>query len=480
VIISTRFPALMLAAALACSQPAIEVVGGKGGPGGGNGGGSGNGTGGKNGGNGTGGAFNVNFGDGGVADGSVPNPLGEANACVTEAHQAMRVPVDLLLLLDISGSMEESAGGTQSKWTAMHDALVTFIKDPMSTGLGVGLETFPPPSKKCATNGECVGGYCEEKGVCNPPNLVATTEVACNDNGLMCALDNCTKYGICAKSGLRCVGMCAAGEVCNPRPKFCVIPDAGCDANAYQTPIVAVADLPGAGPALETAMAGIVPQGTTPTTPAVTGALTHLRTRATANPDRKQVLVLATDGLPTECTGRNSLIQAQTALRTGNMGAPAIPTYVIGIFGSNQITRAQPALEDLATAGGTMTPFTLTAGGTDLSQRFLAAINEIRGATLGCEFNIPKPNTGGALDYDKVNVQLNVSGGTERLGYAGSMAGCDPMRGGWYYDADPKMGGVPTHVVLCEASCQKVKMPGNTSVTTSVDLQFGCKTEVIK
>src|SRR4051812_30882986 len=119
VIISTRFLALTLAAGLACSQPAIEVVGGKGGPSGGDGGGSGNGTGGKSGGNGTGGAFNVSFGDGGVADASAPNPLGEGNACVTEAHQAMRVPVDLLLLLDISGSMEESAGGTQSKWTAM-------------------------------------------------------------------------------------------------------------------------------------------------------------------------------------------------------------------------------------------------------------------------------------------------------------------------------------------------------------------------
>jgi len=340
----------------------------------------------------------------------------------------------------------------------------------------VGMETFPPPSKKCNADGDCGTGYCEEKGVCGLPAQVATTEAACNDNRIECTglETTCTKYGICAKSGLRCVGNCAGGDACNPRPKFCVVVDAGCDATAYQTPIVPIADLPGAVPALETAMAGIVPQGTTPTTPAVTGALAHLRARVMAQPDRKQVLVLATDGLPTECLGRNSLIQAQMALQTGSMGTPAIPTYVIGIFGSNQITRAQPALNDLAGAGGTMTPFTLTTGN-DLNQKFLAAINQIRGATLGCEFAIPKPAMGGTLNYDQVNVQVNnAGGGFERLGYTGSMAGCDPMHGGWYYDSDPKTT-TPTHVVLCEASCKNANMVG-----VSVDVKLGCKTEVIK
>jgi len=479
VIISNRFLAMALATGLACTQPAIESAGGKSGgkgEGGDGGNGSGNGSGGKSG-NGAG-APNVSYPDASTADPGPSNPLGEMGACAGMLFAAKRVPVDLLLLLDISGSMEESAGtgaGAQSKWTAVHDALLTFVKDPMSAGLGVGMETFPPPSKKCNADGDCGTGYCEEKGVCNPPNLVATTEVACNDNRIDCPIGGaaCTKYGICAKSGLRCVGTCTGGEACNPRPKFCVIVDAGCDATAYQNPIVPIGDLPAAVAALEPAMNGIVPQGTTPTTPAVTGALAHLRARAMAHPDRKQVLVLATDGLPTECAGRNSLFQAQMALEAGSMGTPAIPTYVIGIFGSNQITRAQPALEDLATSGGTMMPFTLMTGN-DLNQRFLAAINQIRGATLGCEFAIPKPAMG-TLNYDMVNVQVNLpGGGAQRLGYAGSMAGCDPMRGGWYYDSDPKTTA-PTHVVLCEASCKNANMVG-----VSVDVKLGCKTEVIK
>jgi len=478
VITPNRLFVPMLAAAwLACSPPAIQSAGGnKGNPGGADGGNTGNG--GKGGG--TGVPPNVNFGDGGVSDAPPnANPIGEGLACAAEMHTGKPVPVDLLLLIDISGSMEESAGapvvaGTQSKWTAMRDALVTFTKDPMSAGLGVGMLTFPPPSKKCATAGDCGGGYCEEKGVCGAPASVATTEPACNDNGIECTnLADCTKYGICARSGLRCVGTCAGGEACNPRPKFCVVANAGCAAGVYETPVVPIADLPGVAPTLEAALKDIVPQGTTPTTPAVTGALAHLRARAMANPDRKQVLVLATDGMPTECAPNNSLFQANMALQNGAMGTPAIPTYVVGIFSSSQIARAQMGLNGFAMAGGTGMPFTLTTG-VDLSARFLAAINQIRGAALGCDFMIPKPKPGDMLDFEKLNVRVTTAAGKEDLFYVGSAAMCDPMRGGWYYDTDPKMSD-PTRVLLCDASCKKVKAGG-----ASVDLLVGCKTIVIK
>jgi len=50
---------------------------------------------------------------------------------------------------------------------------------------------------------------------------------------------------------------------------------------------------------------------------------------------------------------------------------------------------------------------------------------------------------------------------------------CDPMKGGWYYDTDPKVTA-PTRVILCDTTCQKVKASG-----TSVDLKVGCKTNII-
>jgi hypothetical protein len=267
-----------------------------------------------------------------------------------------------------------------------------------------------------------------------------------------------------------------AGDTCMPRPNFCIDGnDASCPVALYENPVVPIGDLPMNAGALEMSLAGIVPQGTTPTTPAVKGAMTQLRARAMANPNRKAVLVLATDGLPTQCGFMNTEQTAVAAIAEGQMGMPAIPTYVIGVFGQNQLPRSQPALNRMATAGGTGMPFALTATN-DLTQRFLDAINQIRGTALGCEFAIPKPGVGMHLDYNKVNVRVtedNAGGGgrlAKDLLYVGSADKCDPATGGWYYDADPKMAE-PTRVLLCESSCQKVKMVG-----ISVDLRVGCTT----
>jgi Mg-chelatase subunit ChlD len=485
--VSTRkslfFIALLATVSVACASPQIEKAG-TGGKRGGTGGNSGSGgdEGGSSGSHGSDGPdFNVNFGDAGVTEvGAVSDPGGDNRSCAGELHEGKLVPLDLLLLLDISGSMEEQAG-TQSKWRAVRDAFTTFIEDPKSAGLGVGLETFPPPSKTCAKDADCGAGTCEEKGVCNTPANVATTQPACDAaKQTMCddQVNACTKYGICAQSGLRCptVGMACAGgaaDLCGARPKFCVMPMAGCDAMAYQTPIVAIADLPGALPALEKAMAGIVPEGTTPTTQAVTGALAQLRARAMMNPNRKPVLVLATDGLPNspDCNTDNTINAAALELRTAAMAMPGISTYVIGIFGANQSAQSMTQLGQLATAGGTDMPFLLTTGGTDLRQQFLDKLNTIRGTALGCEFTIPQPNAGNHLNYNELNVRVKSAGGAEDLIYVGSAKACDATKGGWYYDMDP-MVAEPTRVLLCDASCKKVKMTAG----VSVDLRVGCKT----
>jgi hypothetical protein len=153
------------------------------------------------------------------------------------------------------------------------------------------------------------------------------------------------------------------------------------------------------------------------------------------------------------------------------MGGASIPTYVIGVFAQSELTRANQALMQLATAGGTMTPFVLTAG-QDLGQRFIDTLNQIRGQALGCEFMIPMPKAG-VIDYKKVNVRWTGAAGSEDLVYVGTADKCDPARGGWHYDVDPATG-TPTRVRLCEASCKKVK--GETA--GRVELLFGCVTKI--
>ena len=377
--------------------------------------------------------------------------------------------------------MEESAG-PKSKWMSVRNAIESFVADPQSAGLGVGLETFPVPSKLCQKDGECGGGkeICGRKGACSPPAKVATVQAACFAVSPVCiAGQPCTPFGLCSQSGLRCahVGqLCAggmAGDVCMARARYCTdVKEATCATDLYQTPIVPVAELPGVRPEIERALVAIVPDGGTPTTPAVRGALAYLRARAAANAARKQVLVLATDGMPSLCAP-NSVDTAAAVLSAAQTANPSVPTYVVGVFSAEQLVQARPALEQLATAGGTTAPPVLTTGA-DLTQQFIDAINQIRGSALSCEFTIPVPSSG-TIDYDKVNVRLSTAAGNEDLAYVGSADRCDPARGGWYYDVDPR-AGTPSRVLICETSCRKVKG----TIGLSVGLRFGCKTIVIQ
>jgi len=461
-----------------CHPPPIQKAGGASG---GEGGASGSpgGTGGKA----ADPDFTVKFPDGGAPDGAGDGAPGKGEeSCAGELRESRLVPVDLLFLLDTSGSMEERAGD-KSKWRSVRDAMESFIRDPQSAGLNVGLETFPDQLKPCQSDGACGGGgeYCGRKGACAPPGEVANVEPACYGPSPVC-IDGapCTPFGLCALTGLRCANMgqnCPgglAGNTCVARPRFCtdLMRGVTCPATLYQTPMVPIGELPGARPALEEALATIVPEGGTPTTPAVQGALAHLRARATADSTRRQLLVLATDGMPSMCAP-NTVDTAAAALAAARTANPSIPTYVIGVFSPAQLMRAQPALDQLATAGGTSTPFVLMTGA-DLTQRFIDAVNQIRVAAAGCEFTIPRPGTG-AIDYEKVNVRVTTAAGNEDLVYVGSADRCDATRGGWYYDVDPK-AGTPTRVLICEANCRKVKI----TVGLSVNLRYGCKTIVIQ
>ncbi|MEJ7734696.1 MAG: vWA domain-containing protein [Polyangiaceae bacterium] len=66
--------------------------------------------------------------------------------CVLTSKKAEPVPLDLILLIDRSGSM----AGT--KWTGTTEALTEFINDPASAGISAGLVFFPSlqvPSATC-------------------------------------------------------------------------------------------------------------------------------------------------------------------------------------------------------------------------------------------------------------------------------------------------------------------------------------------
>ena len=74
-----------------------------------------------------------------AATGGVSEP---EKSCAAQAFTPQKVPVDMHILVDSSLSMDLPAGN-QSKWDRAIRALNTFITDPKSAGLGVGLTFFP-------------------------------------------------------------------------------------------------------------------------------------------------------------------------------------------------------------------------------------------------------------------------------------------------------------------------------------------------
>ena len=205
-------------------------------------------------------------------------------------------------------------------------------------------------------------------------------------------------------------------------------------------------------------------------TAAVEGALVALRAHALTHLERRAGLVLATDGLPTGCPP-NDVDTVSAALTAARTASPPLSTHVIGVFPEADVATSRPALERFAAAGGTGEPFVLTARD-DLADRFLAALAQIRGQALACEFPIPRPTTG-VLDYGKVNVRFTGTAGPEELVFVDSPSRCHPTSGGWYYDVSPQMG-MPNRVVVCEATCRRIRL----EASGVVDVNVGCTTRI--
>ena len=62
--------------------------------------------------------------------------------CHAESREGKGLPIDFYFVVDKSTSMGNDAG-MQSRWSAMTNALNTFVRSPSSAGLGAGLNFFP-------------------------------------------------------------------------------------------------------------------------------------------------------------------------------------------------------------------------------------------------------------------------------------------------------------------------------------------------
>jgi hypothetical protein len=469
-------------ALVACNGPTVQPVSG--------GGGSDN--------PGKGGAGGSSAPTGGLPPDQLPDagrqlPPAQGPTCAAEVHAAERLPVDLLLLVDVSGSMDELSG-TQSKWQLSRAALGAFVKDPGSAGLGVGLSFFPSKTieemKACTADQDCAGisdpiaGACRLEGFCFAAGVPLLTNRLCSpraaSNPFNCPAGlTCKPRGRCPQSGGPCVEggeACPGGAAdrCVTTPGSCRTVDEGCNVTAFGRLDLDVGDLPGHAGAVIAALAAREPDGATPMALGVDSALAALFARQKAQPQRRPVLVLATDGQPSGCGPGQSVPAVETLLQKARLAAPSIATYVVGVFAPEEIAEAQPALERFAVAGGTRMPFIL-ATGADLSQRLLAALTEIRQQTVACDYGIPRPQMG-TIDFDRVNVRTTSTAGTQEPAYVGSADRCQAAPGGWYYDPPPSSTTTPSRLVLCPSTCERLRA----DPAARVELIYGCTTVTIK
>jgi hypothetical protein len=340
--------------------------------------------------------------------------------CATSSVHAQKTPLDIYIMLDQSSSMSDTVGGGGTKWQAVTGAIDTFVHQPNLDGVSVGMQYFALPT-----------------------------------GGAQCTVLTCQHDADCgAGCGPCVVGFCAG-----------VVTTGGdsCNAADYAHAAVEIAPMPGVGTAIHTSMGQHSPSTSTPTSAALQGAIDHASAWGHTHAGDAAVVVLATDGDPTECD--TSLPNIDAIAAGGLAQTPKILTFVIGVGPD------AGNLDGIAAAGGTQMAFHVDTNANTNAQ-FLAAMNAIRHTALGCTYQIPAP-MGGMIDYGQVNVVYTPGGGgaAQTIPYVMNKASCPAMGNGWYYD-NPQM---PTQIVLCDPTCTTVEA----DTMGTVDIALGCTTVIL-
>jgi len=361
--------------------------------------------------------------------------------------------LEVLVVIDASGSMEGATelGGT--KWQALTEAMQVYVADPESSGTSMGVSFFPKldetVNRFCSDDFSCgQPGACTPIGVCDPTGGICQTDTQCvggscqslgvcqNGENYLCDLsDDCGSLGACIPGGY-----CANHISCDPADYA----------------IAAVGQLPQDAAGIMTAITSHPRDGFTPTLPALEGVVTAAIGRAQNNPSNKVVVVLATDGLPTACdddllqSGLDDAIDNLAAVAAQGAGSE-VQTFVIGVFSPEEQEQAETSLDAIAVAGGTDQAYVVTTN-EDVANLLLEALTEVRRAGR-CEYAIPA-DADPTIAYTSARVRITTSSGDMVWAdYRNSAADCHPVDGGFHYDAVPTAESAPNRIILCPATC---------------------------
>jgi hypothetical protein len=169
------------------------------------------------------------------------------------------------------------------------------------------------------------------------------------------------------------------------------------------------------------------------------------------------VVVLVTDGYPTQCQDPVSVSAIAAVAKQAAEEQPPVRTYVVGLA-------AVDNLDTIARAGGTRSAYPVDDNA-DFARSFVSTLLNISSDPLACEYEIPAPNDGNlTVDLDKVQmVYTPAVGAPEEIPHANSYSECANPAGGWYYD-DPT---TPTKILACRCTCARL-------AAGKVEIRLGC------
>ncbi len=233
--------------------------------------------------------------------------------------------------------------------------------------------------------------------------------------------------------------------------------------SACSSPQVALGELSAAaGDAQEAALVQAVNAANpdfsgTPMFAALSGATEWAVARQAQNPDEQVVVLFVTDGVPQyqDCTENIGEIAAVAA----DANDQGVLVYAIGLEGSRE-----DQMNEIARAGGTGDGIFI--GSQDAGRELLDALTQIRGEVASCDIQMPQPSGDVAIDIDKVNVTLTLSGEDATLGRVDAEGECEDLAG-WYYNDNAD----PTRILLCPTSCDAVM----TDPSSRIDIVLGCE-----
>ena len=401
----------------------------------------------SNGGNGGGAGYHIGTSTGGASqpgtNGTTPPNLDAG--CAGDVAQAQLTQVNILFLLDKSGSMgyqNSATAGTwdncADRWNPVVDTLNNFFVQPDSGRIYASLSFLPADGGNTA--------------ICDPKSYSAGS----------------------ASLKVPLTLLDATG-----RKKF---QDRLCDCANGTTPPSTTC---------------IVPQGGTPTRPALQGTIEYSATVAKNNPGSKTVIVLITDGMPsfycggsapsgqcnscddltngcyasgTGCIDQPTEIAKLTAIIDGASGASSSSPKSIYVVGVGTDLNYGTTFEDWSGASGNAGIDLRNLTGTAAADALMTSLQSIRSSSIQCDFDVPVPKSGANVDPTKTYVYYtDGSGKGQYLNQTsdGKVGTCMTTENDFYFD-NPLL---PTKITLCPTACQALQQDPKGAIS----IEYECK-----